>query len=876
MTTFSGPILSVAVSDKHQILLASGNCVYNESNDVIVALNPSTIVHSIRVSSDHLIAHGGREIAIVSPTSTNHLNCRDWILSTLLYEKFLFCVTMHNRVEVYLEKGDGDLITTISCPIHALLYSAEIRITQNNTIQVFGGGVLSSLYVWEFVWSNQDESAAAQIVDSKVYNSHRGSIFRIRSKGDELITTSDDRTVILWKQNVLDNSFIPLQVFANHLARVWDAIWFQDKIVSACEDSIIRIFNRDGKCVGNFSGHSRDVRSLTNIADTSIVSGGEDGCVREWSPRPINERNYKLPMSLKDWIRHVEIFHNSIVSVTALGTVFIDSVPHISSFNTICAKIVSSQYVVLGLANGGICFFDLGKLEFSKVVDNLVPQRVCSICELRKNGQVLVCNHAGDFAIVDINDGLIEKISCQPSLSGCVKIGTMLCCIVTNTEDVFLGDDRGSIVRIRGGHASLHKILHNEKILSLKESGDLLIITTSNANKFYVDKRTMELSSVAARGEKNSRINFFCDFNNDFSWGFSGEDFVIVDSRDQTVLWSYKCGGHRRPYDFTIDNNFFKFVHASNHCVTIAEGSRLCRTIVEGFCGDLIHSMICIDENILFTACEDNAIRRIDLSQQSASQSIVRVHEGSVRSICLLKNAKLLVSGGARSQVFFHTLDESSHHITRSYPVSIFDGEEENDVRIMGIAAIGSVICFVDSVARITLFDIEEMEVCNRVVIPEINTSVTLCVAVNASNFFIGAGNGFVAVMNLDGIIVAQKRLHQNGVNAIACMTDSDFIVSVSDDQSMAVWRVVGNEIETLANVENASSASIRAVTIKDDLIYITGTDRRVKLWRFDGIKLVVEKTIMTSVTDPLALVVRRNGEVVVGGRGIQILSYID
>ena len=868
--TFSGPILATTHVD-YVTLHASGNRVSTSSGETVTRLSPSTIVHNIRVVDDYIIVNGGREVVVLKRKSLEELVrvfCNDWVLSTTIASDLLCCVVMHNRVEIF-SLVNGSVLGTVACPTHALLYSAEIRPTdQPHHFQVFGGGVLSSLYHWEFTFSD----TRSYVVLSQQYNTHKGSIFRIRANRDELLTTSDDRNVILWK--IQNGVLSPVRTFSSHLARVWDAIWFGDFIVTGCEDSFVRYFDREGKCVHKFCGHSRDVRCLTVSVD-GILSGGEDGCLRSWTPTTPNEFVWDIPDPGKDWIRHVELFKYGFVAVTALGIVYKDerAIKPPSPLTTTCAKIVSDKLLVLGLASGGIAMVDLQRMEFVSFVDSVVPQRVCSVFTFeRYRDHIIVANHAGFIAIVNVTSGeLVCQISCESN----VKVGNILC-VLQEPSSVVLGDDKGTLVRVSkstdGSFTTRScRIIHGEKIISVVAFGEIFLkATTSEGNTITVSSDTLE-RVLAIPIQKHRRINYLCEEIWDWSWGFTGEDLLVVDSQD-VVQWSYKCGGHRRPFDFDVWPEGFRFIHASNHRVTIAEIRPLSWNVVSGYCGDLVHAIVRKD-HLVFTGCEDNVLRRIDLRVGKDKLMTTRVHEGSVRALCMIAGKSLLVSGGSRSQAFLHHLDDVGK-IFQSELIS-WSGSSKScdDVRVMGIAATSNTVCLVDSTAKIHLWDISLKSVTKSLSVSEIEISVCLSAATDGSCFFVGAGNGFVVALTADGTVLGAERIHQNGVNAIACLGSAGLMVSVSDDQSMAVWRW-GEEVEVLCTVPDASTCSIRAVAVNGSTIATTGTDRRITLWNFDGLTVKRERMIPTAVTDPLAIVIT-DKEAIVAGRGIESISLV-
>ena len=273
----------------------------------------------------------------------------------------------------------------------------------------------------------------------------------------------------------------------------------------------------------------------------------------------------------------------------------------------------------------------------------------------------------------------------------------------------------------------------------------------------------------------------------------------------------------------------------------------------------------------MLTGCEDGRLRVLD-EQSLELISEMDSHEGSVRAICRVGQT-FVVSAGARSQACLWRVGDEAGELdficTRRF------GMPKNDVRIMGVAGDQHGIdrwefCLVDSTARVHFWLWPSNEI-STIAPSEIQLSTCLSVCAHVGSFVVGSSNGFLTLLaglaserfressrTLDSV-----RIHSNGVNAVASF--HQFILSVSDDQSLVVSRVVEGRIQVFQRIQNASVCSIRAVHVEGDSIFTTGTDRRLRQWKFEG--GIVEVSITSlEVTDPLAIC----GGVVVAGRGIQ------
>lgn len=78
------------------------------------------------------------------------------------------------------------------------------------------------------------------------------------SKGDQLLSVSDDRTIRRW--NIEREEC--LQILYGHKARVWDAALLEDVIISIGEDATCIVWDKDSSIIKKIKGHKGNYSSL--------------------------------------------------------------------------------------------------------------------------------------------------------------------------------------------------------------------------------------------------------------------------------------------------------------------------------------------------------------------------------------------------------------------------------------------------------------------------------------------------------------------------------------------------------------------------------------------------------------------------------------
>ncbi|KAJ1510334.1 WD repeat-containing protein 6, partial [Coelomomyces lativittatus] len=194
---------------------------------------------------------------------------------------------------------------------------------------------------------------------------HEGAIFGLafHSSGKWLVSTSEDRSVRVWCTQTYECTYC----YYGHLARVWQAMFLQDYVVSISEDAQCR-FWKLGKCRFIGEGHrGQHIWKLqVNPNETQVVTGGNDGVVRVWNLKDIEQSicavNTPIPFPFPKAtsVKNFTFIDTGLICVTSEGHVShydlptstwnnLTHLPELGHFTLMCGQ---GPYVLLGPSQG--------------------------------------------------------------------------------------------------------------------------------------------------------------------------------------------------------------------------------------------------------------------------------------------------------------------------------------------------------------------------------------------------------------------------------------------------------------------------------------------------------------------------------------------
>ena len=301
------------------------------------------------------LAFGGRNVAlfhtdyknIINPIQIVHnhkilktMQCSDWIWDVAITEQqqqqtsssssciIMTLAFMNNSCELWkitpmqdTSKDEVVLVAQqlrkVTCETRCITYSMtfftpnddeEVNKNNDNVLTVASGTVFNEILLWRIP---PDESESRHENDLNHVNDknnnnvqvdhrligHEGVIFKVRfhqtSKNEKYIaSTSDDRTVRLWKHNNGDGgeksnngTYVPLWIGFGHTARVWDVVFTSYGIVTSGEDGTARLWDTyTGKQLVELKGHACQAiwGVVTDPSGQIATTFGNDGCAKVW------------------------------------------------------------------------------------------------------------------------------------------------------------------------------------------------------------------------------------------------------------------------------------------------------------------------------------------------------------------------------------------------------------------------------------------------------------------------------------------------------------------------------------------------------------------------------------------------------------------
>jgi WD40 repeat protein len=284
-------------------------------------LELSDWIHDVRLLNIQLQHEENNECAFLLATGMANNNCEIFGLrckattdeqDILLQPTRLQCITCDVRCMLYSLSFHGHGWDNTN-----VLSSSDVKLP---SLIVASGTVFSEIVVWDAVVKSQedkdDEESLDELVKKWLTNvttdctnnskasrvrrrsmnrlkGHLGSIFSVHFSpcGHYIASTSDDRTVRLFQMQPAMEQWQLIWSGWGHTARVFDVSFAYPSsfsphpiLVSSGEDSTVRLWSpiQTKEVAHPLRGHDCESVWTVDVCEGTIVTGGNDGCVKLW------------------------------------------------------------------------------------------------------------------------------------------------------------------------------------------------------------------------------------------------------------------------------------------------------------------------------------------------------------------------------------------------------------------------------------------------------------------------------------------------------------------------------------------------------------------------------------------------------------------
>ncbi len=159
----------------------------------------------------------------------------------------------------------------------------ECLSTQRLNIAIY---ILVMLNETEFVTAGEDGKLyqydlAGNLV--QIQEAHGDRIWSVTLLEDQLVTSSDDRTVKLWEQEPDGKTWICTQTFYGHESRIWSVAGSGNRIASGGDDRTVRVWQRSpAQGLKTFQGYRNATTPIDFIDLGQLMSFSEDQVLWQW------------------------------------------------------------------------------------------------------------------------------------------------------------------------------------------------------------------------------------------------------------------------------------------------------------------------------------------------------------------------------------------------------------------------------------------------------------------------------------------------------------------------------------------------------------------------------------------------------------------
>ena len=617
-----------------------------------------------------VLVRGGKSIATVRIIISNDLvqfdkndwfeNSRDkrgervqddWIIASSVDHQSVWMLTAHNK----LMKHDSDLcVPGPGGP--CILYSGFIHCPRGDydtDVVVMSGTVFGEVLIW---------NSEGDLINT--LRGHDGVIFSVNYSRDIIVTTSDDRSSIVYRSTGPGfRSVETLHRVYGHSARVFRSLISVSRsvVVTAGEDGRLISWNmvtgdQEQSWISN--GGSA-VWSVAALSDESVVSGGGDGSVVTTHLTNTTHHSHTVIAMNHGKPRIVKCAgsSDSVLIMDDLGNlllwnsnkpeddpVLIYSNDRLSSY---CLLETRGDTVVMCGLSGDVVIGSLSGAELTSVSSRQVMDSKIFSCGVLSNNTVIVCDGQGQLVLLDqglarVGEGVLPVMR-EPwfTASSHIRDWTVLGDRGGGVHFIRLRDTTLEIVttftKMHDRHGVTCLTVDNDMVWSCGRNGVVRCYRVSQSESRTASGDQSEISIVQSMKMTDdwlSRVSRVRGELSVVSW--HGTMINIRSVVSDTPVASVECGGGHRSWDIlTRDDDTGQVVYIKDGQVLIGQlWTNQRRVLLPGGHTQQINAVrsFCLNTSrYIVTAGEDTFIRVYDGSRQLVS--VLRGHLSSVKCL---------------------------------------------------------------------------------------------------------------------------------------------------------------------------------------------------------------------------------------------------
>ena len=879
------PVTSLSLlQDSGQVLIGQGQFLVLVSagcGDILARLQVfrGAVVHSLQRCGASWLVRGGKSVAIVTieearlEVSVPETVHEDWVMASHLSADSVHLLTAHNKLVTVASVRDlGKVMESSRAECGpCILYSGLLHCPEPGSVTVLAGTVFGKVIIWNGV--------TGEVINS--LEGHYGVIFSVTYSGNTVVTTSDDRSSLVYRCGEAGLTEVSLaHRLRGHTARVFRSLVCEarDIVITAGEDGRVMTWGlTSGDLVQSEETNGGSAVWSLEISDEDVVSGGGDGSVTRTRISDGGcDKDVRNIGGLQGKPRIVKCVGEMILILDDEGNLYSygsaeDQGTLIFCDNRLsgyCLLEATEDHVVMGGLSGLVISGTRTKSCLENVkIKQLVDGKIFSL-GLFCGGESIVCDKEGKLTLTDTNLDVIcvgelpvmkdRWFTASARLGAFIILGDRCGGVHFLTRTGASLSMRESFPRLHGRHGVTQLCVDDEVVWSSGRDGQVRCYFVSEAGARLVQTVRAPRDWVAGVRRVMGQLSVL-------TW--RGDSLSVRTLPSDDLVTSVQCGGGHRSWGVREAEAGGELVYIKDGRVLVTQmWSGQSRVLVSGGHTQQVNTVRC-GEGLIVTGSEDTFIRvyRADTGEQLA---VLSGHLSSIKCLRLTVRPDtrdlVLVSGGGRAELRLWSLvtvetrlccsplatvmlrpGDGGRGNKKAWRLAQAETQADGETRFMSVDAVWAgqrlvvaVACSDSSVRVYTQRPGEGLEaVCEAR--QHQHCLLQIRMVPDTDKLVTGTTGGHLSVWTLSEDRLGMEtevKVHQSGVNCLDLRRSGDAwdVVSGGDDTSLVLSRYSCGQITVIwrSDLSCGHTTQLTGLRMVGDYIVTSGVDQRLILWR--------------------------------------------